>query len=85
MDQESTQNHRETLADPILNFVGAFSGDDTLAYLFERLTGLPRDLYPGLGQLDTKGSSDPKWKIKVTGTDKAIIQLLSQSPGRAGK
>jgi hypothetical protein len=58
------------------------SGDDTLVYLFEKLTGLPKELYPDYDTLATKGSSELQWKIKVTGNDAAIIKLLSPDTAR---
>ncbi len=55
-------------------------GGDELEYLFEKLTGLPRTLYPDYDRSGTKQESAPKWKIKVTGSDRAIITLLLPHP-----
>jgi hypothetical protein len=58
-------------------------GADTLVYLFVKLTGLPRELFPDDGDIDiVKGKSEPHWKIKVTGSDTAIIKLLSPDSAR---
>jgi hypothetical protein len=62
-------------------------GDEALAYLFEKLTGLPRELYPNYDRLGMTRGSEPKWKIKVTGSDEEIIKLISPHSGsgkRAG-
>jgi len=57
-------------------------GEEKLAYLFKKLTGLPRELYPDFERLGMKGRSEPQWKIKVTGSDEAIIKLLSPDSAR---
>ena len=55
--------------------------DDALAYLFEKLTGLPRESFPDYERLSPPGS-EPKWKVKVTGSDDQIIKLISPQSGR---
>jgi hypothetical protein len=55
-------------------------GGNELEYLFEKLTGLPSNLYPDYVRLGMTQTSQPKWKIKVTGNDEAIIRLLLPHP-----
>ena len=50
-------------------------------YLFEKLTGLPRDFYPDEEDSKLKDRIESKAKIKVTGT-KEGIKLLSPGPSR---
>ena len=54
-------------------------GDGELAYIFEKLTGLPWDLYPGYNRIDgvKNGNTEPTWQVKVTGDDPALVKLLS--------
>jgi hypothetical protein len=52
-------------------------GDETLGYLFHKLTGLPMNLYPDYERLDMDKKPLPHWKIKVTGTDKVIAKLIA--------
>ena len=56
------------------------SDAETLIYLFQKLTGLPTDLFPSRDSDIMKTNNNPNWKIKVTGTDEALIKLLSPAP-----
>ena len=51
------------------------SGEET-AYLFEKLTGLPRKLYPGLEYTKRVKSLETSAKIQVEG-DKDAVQMMS--------
>lgn len=51
------------------------NGDEIIVYLFEKLTGLPRELFPGYDDASEKGKSQPHFKI--TGTDQTLVKLLS--------
>lgn len=51
------------------------SGEET-AYLFEKLTGLPRKLYPGLEETKRVKSLETSAKIRIEG-EKDAVQMLS--------
>jgi len=63
--------------DPPHDSDNADIGDETLGYLFQKLTGLPIALYPDYERLDMDKKPLPHWKIKVAGTDKKIAKLVA--------
>ena len=51
-----------------------------MPYIFEKLTGVPRELYAGSNNLYPEGKIESEAKIKVTGTPEAIKLLSPGNP-----